>query len=524
MTKPTRRSSALIRRLGASLSACLLVSSFACKPKEEPAPPPDPEAEAAAKEAAEKDAEAQARIDKAAKKRAELAALPPLPGVTAPSPVVFPTPTVSTLANGLEVIVLEDHEMPVVDISLVVKAGKIYAPAEHSKLAELTLNLLGEGTGKYSKAELDKIVDATGGTKSERTDDEVAVLGADMLSRDLDVGMKVLAGMAMTPTFPEESMKKIKDLMIQEVASEKASPFGLALQMGGRVIYGEKSAYGRPFASDEEINALTREQVVAFHARHYHPGNAILVVSGDVKPDKAAALAKKHFGKWKAGEAIPQPRGDKPAASDKTIVHLIERKASAQATIAVVTGAPAIGEAGYLDAKILQAALGGGLSGRLNQVLREQLGLTYGVGAFHSSSFDGAMFFAGGSTKTKSAGEFTDALLQLLKEPASDGMPADELGRIQSKLSGKFALQVEGVGVIAGKTITQRIFGLPADFWERYRTDIEAATPEQIKATSAALWGGPVHIIAIGKISKLKDALGGYGEVRIYDKDLKPQG
>lgn len=524
MTSKNRRAHSFATRLGASLGACLLVSSFACKPKEEAAPPPDPVAEAAAKEAADKDAAAKAIADKAAKKRAELAALPPLPGITAPSPVVFPTPTVTTLDNGLEVIVLEDHEMPVVDISLVVKAGKIYAPADQSKLAELTIGLLGEGTAKHSKADLDKLVDATGGTKSERADDEIVVLGADMLSRDLDLGVKLLAEMAMTPTFPEESMKKIKDLLIQEVASQKSSPFGLALQMGKRVIYGEKSAYGRPFATNEEINGLTREQVVAFHARHFQPGNALLVISGDVKPDKAAALAKKHFGKWKAGEAIPQPRGEKQPASDKTVVHLINREASAQATIAVVTGAAAMGEPGYLDAKILQAALGGGLSGRLNQVLREQLGLTYGVGAFHSSSFDGAMFFAGGSTKTKSAGEFTQALLDLLKEPAKDGMPADELGRIQSKLSGQFALEVEGVGVIAGKTITQRIFGLPADFWERYRTDIESATPEQIKATSGALWGGPVHIIAIGKASKLKDVLANYGEVRVYDQDLKPQG
>ena len=519
-----RRARSLLSRVGTGLCATLLITSFACKPKEEAAPPPDPEAEAAAKAAADKDAASKERADKAAAQRAKLAALPPLPGIEAPSPVVFPTPTVTTLDNGLEVIVLEDHEMPLVDISLVVKAGKIYSPPEHTKLAELTAYLLAEGTTKHSKSELDTMIDATGGSKSESADDEIVILSADMLTRDMDLGLKVLAEEAMTPLFPQESFAKIQDLQIQEVASEKASPFGLALRMGERVIYGEKSAYGRPFPTDEEIKAQTREQVVAFHAKHYHPGNALLVIAGDVKPDKAAALAKKHFGKWRAGEAIPLPRGDKQAAGDKTVIHVIDRKASAQATIAVVVGAAKIGEPAYLDSKILQAAMGGGLSGRLNQVLREQLGLTYGVGAFHSSSFDGAMFFAGGSTKTKSAAEFTEALLQLLQEPAKEGIPADELKRLQSKLSGQFALEVEGVGVLASKTITQRTFGLAPDFWERYRTDIEAATPAQLKATSEALWGGPVQIIAIGRADTLKKELSAFGEVRVYDVNLKPQG
>ncbi|HFE47420.1 MAG TPA: hypothetical protein ENJ18_18345, partial [Nannocystis exedens] len=104
------------------LSAGLLVLAFGCKPQQAPVRPVDPQAEAAAQEAASKEAASKARADEAALKRAELAALPQLPGITAPAPVVFPTPVISTLANGLEIIVLEDHEMPLVDISLVVKA------------------------------------------------------------------------------------------------------------------------------------------------------------------------------------------------------------------------------------------------------------------------------------------------------------------------------------------------------------------------------------------------------------------
>lgn len=514
----------MTRRFATPALALLVAATTAtlgCKPKAT-TPPVDPVAEQAAKEKADKDAERQKRIAEAARKRAELAALPALPGVEAPKGVKFPKAEASKLDNGLEVIVLEDHEMPLVDISLVVKAGDIYAPPEASVLAGLTASLLAEGTTRHKKADLDALVDATGGSIGAHTTDELAIINADMLASHADFALATIAEQVTQPLFPAESFKKLQDQIIQGIASQKASPFGLALKMGERVVYGEKSAYGRPFATDDEVRAITREQVVEFHRKHYGPQNAMLVVAGDITPAKAVALAKKHLGKWKAGEPVPVVKAERPPVPEKSVVHIIDRKGSAQATIAVVVPAPRIGEAGYLDGKILQGLLGGGLSGRLNQVLREQLGLTYGVGAFHNYGYDGGMFFAGGGTKNASAVEFTEALVDLLTEPGKDGIDAGELKRIQSKLSGQFALEVEGVGVMANKTVTQRLYGLQEDFWERYRGDIEGETPEQLKTASASLWNGKaIHIIAIGRADKLGEDLARFGEVRIYDNSLK---
>ncbi|MBK8264864.1 MAG: insulinase family protein [Nannocystis sp.] len=509
------------RPLALSLAALLTLPALACKPKET-APPVDEAAQAAAKDAAAKDDARKAKNDEAAAKRAMLAALPPLPGVEAAKPVKFPDVDQSKLPNGLEVLILRDTETPVVEVNLVVKAGSIYAPADASLLADLTAQLLAEGTKKRSKAALDALIDATGGSASASNDSELATLSASMLSRDLDLALQILAEEATEPLFPEASFQKIKDLLVQGVASEKAAPFGLAMRMGRRLIFGESSPYGRPFASEAEITALTRDQVVAFHQRHYGPQSAILVIAGDVDPAKARALAAKHFGKWKAGEPVAPPRGERPAAPDKTVIHIIDRKASAQATIAVIVPAPGIGEPRWIEGKILQSLLGGGLSGRLNQVLREQLGLTYGVGAFNDYGYEGGMFFAGGSTKTKSAGEFTEALLELLREPGAAGVPEGELGRLKSKISGQFALQVEGVEVMVDKTITQRTYNLPGDFWERYRVAIEAVTADQLKQASAALWSaGPVQIIVVGRADKISKELAELGEVRTYDTDLR---
>ena len=178
--------------------------------------------------------------------------------------------------------------------------------------------------------------------------------------------------------------------------------------------------------------------------------------------------------------------------------------------------------AGRLQIRVLEQLLGGGLSGRLNMVLREQLGLTYGAGAFHNFGYDGGAFFAGGSTKTKSAAEFTEALIDLLRQPGSEAVEAVELRRLLSKISGEFALEVEDIDTISMKTLQQRLFGLPPDFWERYRSDVESISAEDLqKTTRSLLVDQAVQIVVVGRADKLKKELASFGEVRVYDTDLK---
>lgn len=472
--------------------------------------------------AAEKDAARQQKAQEAAAKRTQLSALPPLPGVTEAKAVKFPVPQIQTLPNGLELIVLEDHEVPKVRISAFVKAGKIYAPAESPALAEFTQALLSEGTTRRDKATFDAQVDATGGTISSAVEDEVAGMTADVLARDAAFGFTAVAEQLMHPALPETSVKKIKDLITQGIDQEKSSPFGLSARMAGRAVYGEQSPYARPFATPAQIEGLTRDQALAFHARHYQPGNTMLVVAGDISPAQARKLADKAFGKWTRGEAVPVPRTKRPEPAKGPVVYIVDRKASAQATILALVAAPGIGEPGWLQIRVLEQLLGGGLSGRLNMVLREQLGLTYGAGAFHRFGYDGGAFFAGGSTKTKSAAEFSEALLDLLRQPGNEAIEAVELRRLLSKISGQFALEVEGIDTVTMKTVQQRLFGLAPDFWEKYRSDVESISAEDLKKISRGLLvDQAVQLVVVGRADKLKKELAGFGEVRIYDLDLK---
>jgi zinc protease len=468
------------------------------------------------------DAEREQKARDAAAKLARLEQLPPLPGITAPRPVQFPEPTSITLENGLEVLVLEDHEAPLVDASIYVKAGEIYAPAG-KPLAGMVGALLSEGTRTHKKADIDAKIDDTGGSMSSSSSDETASVHASMMAKDLGLALSLMADEVQHPAFPDDSIVKVKEQSIQGIKALKGQPTQLVQILGRRVVYGAESAYGRLPPTEPEIQGVTRDELVAFHERHFRPNNAILLVAGDVDPAKVAKLARKHFGAWKAGEPIPVPTKEVVAPSGPA-VHIISRRASAQATMGVVLPAAKIGQADWLETRVITDLLAGGtLSTRLNFVLREQLGLTYGAGAFHDYGYDGGVFWAGGGTKNKTADEFAAALIGLVFEMGEKAPEPAELTRVKAFVSGQFALEAEGVGSAAGKALIQRLYGLPADFWTRYRSDVEAIAAEQIAGAGARLFDrNKLQIVAIGKRSSLEEQLASYGKIHVYDTDLQP--
>lgn len=509
-------STKLIAPLALSLA---LIFAGACKPDPVTVAPDDAGAQEPAPELSEKEQKAK----EAAQKRAMLEALPPLPGIEKPKPIEFPEPVISTLDNGLQIVVLEDHETPRASVRLMVRAGDIYAPADNTELASMTASALTEGTTKSKKRVLDEKIDDTGGSLGAGAGSEVATLYASVLSRDLGVAMSIIAEEAQFPAFEADSLTKLQDQMILGLRQQKANAQALAFRMAQRVLYGDSSPYGRPFATEDAISAITADQLRAFHKKHYVPNNATLIVVGDVTAAEVAKQAKKHFGKWSKGEAVPVPRSQAVPPLDKPVVHVIDREGSVQATVAVVMRAPKIGDAGWLEVQLLNQVLSGGtLTTRLNLVLREQLGLTYGAFSAHFHGYDGGALIGGGGTKNASAAEFAEALIDLMYEFGEATVPAAELGRIKSLVSGRFALEAEGAGFTAAKTQERLLYDLPEDFWSTYRVEIDKLTPEQLLSVAKGVMNrGNLQLIAVGKAKALERKLADFGEVRVYNSDLE---
>lgn len=507
----------------ASLLATVAVGSTACTKQEADSNPPQVvKTQASDPGVSDEDAERAARLEEMRKKQEMLDALPELPGVTKSAAIDFPEPESFTLPNGLEVLVLEDHEVPMAEVRLIVRAGDIYSPAD-KPTASLVAAMLTEGTEKQSKKTLDGRVDDTGGSMSAGSGDETASITANVPSGKLGFALRTMAEEAQMPAFKPESLVKLKEQTKQGIRFAKGQPQALLQVMAARVIYGQDSPYGRDFSTDEEVDSVTIEDLKAFHELHYVPNNAILVVAGDVKASKVKNLAKSAFKGWKQGKDVPVPHAQNRPRLDKPMVHIIDRKASAQATVGVFVPAPVIGEEGWLETQLLEDTLSGGLSSPLNMVLREQLGLTYGAYAFHSWGYDGGVFGGGGGTKNKTVDQFAEALIDVLFGFADREVETQKLDRVKRKVSGGFALEVEGVDAVASRTVTAKRYGLPDDFWEKYRVNVEAVTPEALRAQAAkVLDRNQIQIVAVGRRSKLERQLEGMGEIRVYNQDLEP--
>jgi zinc protease len=439
----------------------------------EPGPEPALVGETPAQKAEARDQKAQ----EAAAKRAQLAALPPLPGVTPPRPVKFPEPQVQTLANGLELVVLEDHEVPRVRVSVIVKAGEIYAPVDSPSLAEFTVMLLAEGTTKRDKATFDAQVDATGGDVGSAVDDEAANITADVLARDAAFAFTAVAEQVMTPGDAREPRQKIKDQLLQGVDVEKSSPFGLSARMAARAIYGEESPYGRPFPTTAQIEGMTREQALAFHAKHYLPGNAMLVVAGTSSRRRRASsrTGRSPGGRASRGAGAAAKR---PAPVAGSVVYIVDRKASAQASVLALVPAPGIGEPGWLQIRVLEQALGGGLSGRLNHGAARAAGADLRRGRVPQLRLRRRGLLRRRQHQDQERGRVHRGAARPAAEPGKEAVDAVELRRLLSKISGQFALEVEGIDTVAMKTVQQRLFGLAPDFWEKYRSEVESISAE----------------------------------------------
>lgn len=505
--------------------ASLLSVSFAataCDKQDGDTTPPDQaHTQASDPGVSDEDAERAARLAEMRKKQEMLDALPELPGVTKSAALDFPEPVSFTLPNGLEVLVLEDHEVAMAEVRLIVRAGDIYSPKE-KPTASLVASMLTEGTKKQSKKKLDGRVDDTGGSISAGSGDETASITANVPSSKVGFALRTLSEQAQMPAFEPDSLDKLKAQTKQGIQFAKGQPQALLQVMAARVIYGQDSPYGRNFPTNEEVDSVTIEDLEAFHATHYVPNNAILVVAGDVKADAIKKQAGSAFKGWKQGKDVPVPHAQDRPRLDKPMVHIIDRKASAQATVGVFVPAPVIGEEGWLETQLLEDTLSGGLSSPLNMVLREQLGLTYGAYAFHSWGFDGGVFGGGGGTKNKTVDQFAEALIDVVFGFADREVEAQRLGQVKRKVSGGFALEVEGVYAVASRTVMAKRYGLPADFWEKYRVNVESVTPEGLRAQAAkVLDRNQIQIVAVGRRSKLERQLEGMGEIRVYNQDLE---
>jgi predicted Zn-dependent peptidase len=436
--------------------------------------------------------------------------------------VKLPRAEETTLPNGLRVVLLRDTKVPTFTTQMVILSGGLADQSDYRGLASFTAALLREGTAKRSSKDIAEQVDALGGTlnSSSGFSSMTSVVTASGLVENLDQTFDLFADVIRNPAFPAGEVEKYKARTLAQLQFQRSSPQFLAQERFSRAIYGDHP--GAIVAAPlESIKKLTAKDLAGFHSTYYRPNNAILAIVGDVTLKEVLPKIEKAFGDWQKADvpATTIPAIPAPATSR---IFLIDRPGSVQTVLQLGTLGIERNNPDYFSILLADKILGGGPAARLFLNLREDKGYTYGA----YSNFGGSRFRGTWTSSSEVRTDVTEGAMKEfmyeLKRLRDDKVGVDELESAKRAIVGSFALSLEQPQSLLQNIITQKLYDLPADYWDTYPQKVAAITADDIqKVAQKYIDLDHIQIVAVGDAAKARDVLAKYGKVEVYDADGK---
>ncbi len=393
----------------------------------------------------------------------------------------FPAFEQKTLANGLQVVVIEHHEIPAVTVEMLFRAGKAFTPATKAGLPTATAQLLHEGTTSRSSQQIAQAIDSVGGSLSTYSSWDSAAALLQVTSDQLGPGLDLLADVVQRPNFPAEELERWRHQALNNLQVQQEDASYLADAAFERALFTDHP-YGLPEeGTPESVQGLTRDDLVSFHREHYVPNEAIIAVVGDVQAADAFARVERAFGAWTRGSEHEIPKVE-PERREKHRIVVIDMPDAVQSEIRVGQIGIPFADPDFFAADVYNSILGGGSSSRLYQEVRNKRGLSYSAGSGFLKAIQSGPFDASASTKTESTTEALTVMLDTMETLEKAPVPPAELEARKTYLSGVFPLQIETPRGIADKVLEALKYGLGREFIESYRGRIDAVTAEQVRS------------------------------------------
>jgi zinc protease len=433
---------------------------------------------------------------------AQVETTPPPPGP--PREVNLPKPAEKTLKNGLRVIVVPKHEVPIISTRLLVKTGAEADPANLGGLADMTASLLSKGTKTRNAVQIARGVEALGASLDTGAAWDNSFVSVSVMSSNLQKSVDYISDVVRHPVFAKDEIERLRQQNLDALRVSLRQPRSLAGFVATRVVFGE-TPYGHNLGgTPESLQRIKREDIVGFHRAHYRPDNAILVFGGDVTPEQAFALAEKQFGKWAGGApADSQPPAAERQPPSKPRVVVIDMPEAGQAAVVVTRlGLERVNPA-YSVAQVANSILGGGYSARLNQEIRIKRGLSYGAGSSFDLRRQIGPFSANAQTKNESAAEVASLIISELMKLGQETVLDKELGPRKAVLVGSFGRSLETSAGLVSRVASLALYGLSLDEINKYISGVQSVTAEQVQKFAAAhLAPADSSIVIVGDAKK----------------------
>ncbi|MFQ5549714.1 MAG: insulinase family protein [Gemmatimonadales bacterium] len=443
---------------------------------------------------------------------------PPAP--TELRPLEFPEFAEATLANGLRIVVVENHELPIVSMSLSMPAGDSHDPAGLEGLATMTATLLDQGTETRSALEIAEAIETVGGSLGASSGPDFFTLFSTVLTEDVDLAFELLSDILFNATFPEDELERERQRSLSALRLNKSQPSALASEFFFKTLYGDHP-YGRT-TTEASLNAISREDLASYASTTLKPEGALLVVAGDISLDRVRNLADGHFSDWSG--AAPAAEFAAPPAAGPTEILLVHRPGSDQSNILVGNLGLRAGDDALYASTVGNKILGGGPDARLFMILREEKGWTYGAGSgFAAQRADVGYFRASTEVRNAVTDSALTELLAQLRRVRAEPVSAEELTAAKGFLVGSFPRSIETPQQIAGQVSTVRRLNLPEDYLETYRSRLDAVgAPEILEAMNELVKPDSAVIVVVGDGAEIYDMLASVADVRVIDVDGNP--
>jgi zinc protease len=426
------------------------------------------------------------------------------------------------LKNGLTVLLMEKHGVPIVDIAVIVKSGSVADPAGEEGLASVTAGLLHKGTATRSAQQFAADLDFIGAEFSADASADYTTISSEFLTKDVDKGVDLFSDAVLHPLFAQGEVEKLLAQEIDGIKAAKDEAQSVALNYYYGYLF-NKHPYGRPVGGDElSLPRIKRDAITKFYETNYTPGNTILAVAGEFNAAQMRAKLEQVLGGWKAKPSL-LPAIIGPSAVKGRKLLLVDKPDSTQTFFVFGNIGTAENDPDRVAIRVVNTIFGGRFTSALNEALRVESGLTYGAEAFFDSRKEPGAFAIYSFTKNESTTQAIDLALQVLAKLHKDGVTPEQLASAKAYLKGQFPPSIETSGQLARTIAAHEFYGLDDDEINQLEARIDMVTPAIAKQVIAKHFPEEnLVFMLIGKASEIAPGVRKYATQQDSRKISEP--
>lgn len=430
----------------------------------------------------------------------------------------FTLPEISefTLDNGLEVVVIEQPNMPIISLDMIFAGGAAGVPDDLAGLAGITGALIVRGTESQTAQEIAGAIEQVGGLVGSGGGQDSLSVGAFALINDAELAFDLVADMVLNADFPESEVERERQASISGLEANLAEPSFVANQTFGELLYANHP-YGAS-ATFDSLEAITRDDIVAFYASQAKPDNAVFIIAGEITAEEGLAKAEEYFGEWEGEtDTIDFPMTE---TQTETQIYLVDRPGSTQADFIIGNIGLDGDSLDFFPVRVMNDVLGGTFASRLVRNIREEKGYTYSIGSGFSFPADVGVFRISAAVRNDVIGAAIQEVFNEIERVQSEPFTDEELANSKSGIIGRFALSLETYQDFVDAVVSYKIRGVDLSRLSEYPQLVQDVTTDDVlEVANEYIQSENFVIVVVGDASEIQDQLEEIAPVTLIESD-----